>query len=139
MENTNSTLSFDQLPGAVGELLGKVNYLISRIDSQKDDTHKQSMSDDSHVLMDLNEASAFIGKKRSTLYALTSERKIPFCKRGNKLYFFKDQLLKWIEDGGTYDKPYELSAVEQEDFDVHLKMLQNSKKHKPTATLLTNR
>ena len=63
----------------------------------------------------------------------TSERRIPFYKRGNTLYFFKDQLIKWIEAGGSWDKPYESTQEEQADFEAHLAMLQKSKKNKPAS------
>ena len=36
MEQNESNLSFDQLPKAVGELLTKVDYVISRLDEKKD-------------------------------------------------------------------------------------------------------
>ena len=90
-------------------------------------------SEDNHVLMDIREASAFVRKKVSSLYAYTSERRIPFYKRGNTLYFFKDQLIKWIESGGSWDKPYEPTREEQADFEAHLALLQKSKKNKPAS------
>ena len=90
-------------------------------------------SENDHVLMDIREASAFVRKKVSSLYAYTSERRIPFYKRGNTLYFFKDQLIKWIEAGGSWDKPYESTQEEQADFEAHLAMLQKSKKNKPAS------
>ena len=90
-------------------------------------------NEDNHVLMDIREASAFVRKKVSSLYAYTSERRIPFYKRGNTLYFFKDQLIKWIESGGSWDKPYEPTQEEQADFEAHLALLQKSKKNKPAS------
>ena len=36
MEQNESNLSFDQLPKAVGELLTKVDYVISRLDEKKE-------------------------------------------------------------------------------------------------------
>ena len=36
MDNVTNNLSFDQLPKAVGELLTKVDYVISRLDEKKD-------------------------------------------------------------------------------------------------------
>ena len=131
MDN-NVTLSFDQLPSAVGELLSKVNDIAQRLISI-DSKLEIKPVDDKHVLMDIKEAAAFLKREVSTLYAYTSEHKIPFFKRGNTLYFFKDQLLKWIEDGGTYDKPYAPSPAEQADFEAHLAMMQKGKKHKPAS------
>ena len=132
MEQNESNLSFDQLPKAVGELLTKVDYVISRLDEKKEaDDSSQTQDDDQMMTMD--EACQFIGKKRSTMYSLTSERRIPYRKRGNKLYFFKKELVEWIQSGGAYDKPYTLSEQEQAEFDAHLEELREKKRHKPLS------
>ena len=128
----NKSLSFDQLPSAVGELLTKVNTMMTRLDDIGQRIGN-APNEDNHVLMDIREASAFVRKKVSSLYAYTSERRIPFYKRGNTLYFFKDQLIKWIESGGSWDKPYEPTQEEQADFEAHLALLQKSKKNKPAS------
>lgn len=109
MDYKTSNLSFDQLPKAVGELLTKVDYVISRLDEKKDADGSSPTQDDDQM-MTMDEACQFIGKKRSTMYSLTSERRIPYRKRGNKLYFFKKELIEWIQSGGAYDKPYTLPA-----------------------------
>ena len=132
MEQNESNLSFDQLPKAVGELLTKVDYVTSRLDEKKEaDGSSPALDDDQMMTMD--EACQFIGKKRSTMYSLTSERRIPYRKRGNKLYFFKKELVEWIQSGGAYDKPYTLSEQEQAEFDAHLEQMREKKRHKPAA------
>ena len=132
MEQNESNLSFDQLPKAVGELLTKVDYVISRLDEKKEADSSSPTSDDDQM-MTMDEACQFIGKKRSTMYSLTSERRIPYRKRGNKLYFFKKELVEWIQSGGAYDKPYTLSEQEQAEFDAHLEQMREKKRHKPAA------
>ena len=114
MEQNESNLSFDQLPKAVGELLTKVDYVISRLDEKKDADGASPTQDDDQM-MTMDEACQFIGKKRSTMYSLTSERRIPYRKRGNKLYFFT------------------LSEQEQAEFDAHLEQMREKKRHKPAA------
>ena len=136
MEQNENSLSFDQLPKAVGELLHKVDYVISRLDAPKD-ANEASDREPEEQMMTLEEACRFIGKKRSTMYSLTSERRIPFRKRGNKLYFFKKELVEWIECGGSYDAPYtfcEKDEARQTEFDAHLEQLRETKKNKPSAT-----
>jgi len=132
MEQNESNLSFDQLPKAVGELLTKVDYVISRLDEKKE-VDGSSPTQDDDQMMTMDEACQFIGKKRSTMYSLTSERRIPYRKRGNKLYFFKKELVEWIQSGGAYDKPYTLSEQEQTEFDAHLEQMREKKRHKPAA------
>ena len=130
MDNEINNLSFDQLPKAVGELMTKVDYVISRLDEKKDaDGASPTLDDDQ--MMTMEEACKFIGKKRSTMYSLTSERRIPYRKRGNKLYFFKKELVEWIQSGGAYDKPYTLSEQDQAEFDAHLEQMREKKRHKP--------
>ena len=132
MDNETNNLSFDQLPKAVGELLTKVDYVISRLDEKKDADGSSPTQDDDQM-MTMDEACQFIGKKRSTMYSLTSERRIPYRKRGNKLYFFKKELVEWIQSGGAYDKPYTLSEQEQAEFDAHLEQMREKKRHKPSS------
>ena len=132
MDNVTSNLSFDQLPKAVGELLTKVDYVISRLDEKKEADGSSPTPDDDQM-MTMDEACQFIGKKRSTMYSLTSERRIPYRKRGNKLYFFKKELIEWIQSGGAYDKPYTLSEQEQAEFDAHLEQMREKKRHKPSS------
>ena len=132
MDNETNNLSFDQLPKAVGELLTKVDYVISRLDEKKDADGASPTQDDDQM-MTMEEACQFIGKKRSTMYSLTSERRIPYRKRGNKLYFFKKELVEWIQSGGAYDKPYTLSEQEQAEFDAHLEQMREKKRHKPSS------
>ena len=76
---------------------------------------------------------------------MTSKRKIPFHKRGNKLYFFEDELMKWITSGGCSDADYpeygngnDNSNVDDAKADAHLQMIQSGMKRKPKS-LLTGR
>ena len=90
-------------------------------------------------------------RARMTMFLWTSERQVPSSERKSHRfmlthlkgaflstregtrYFFKDQLIKWIEAGGSWDKPYESTQEEQADFEAHLAMLQKSKKNKPAS------
>ena len=62
---------------------------------------------------------------------MTSEKRIPYHKRGNKLYFFEDEIIRWIEQGGT------AGIGTESDFNSRLEELRNGKKRKPSS--LTNR
>jgi len=50
-------------------------------------------------LIDIDQAASIVKLKRSTLYALTSRRKIPHYKRGGKLYFDYSELIDWLRSG----------------------------------------
>ena len=120
---TNNLPTFDLLPTYVAELTAKVDRMEQKLDSilalvkpDKED----------HVMLNIQEASELIGKKVATIYGLTSQRAIPFCKQGNKLYFFKDELLKWISEGGKQEIE-SLADKSREVYEKHLEMIKASK------------
>lgn len=58
---------------------------------------KQLLSKQVSKPMTLNEASAYLNLSKSTLYKMTSEKKISYFKpAGKKIYFLKSQLDNWI-------------------------------------------
>lgn len=42
------------------------------------------------------EAALFLGISRAYLYKLTSDRKVPYYKRGKTIYFLKEELEDWM-------------------------------------------
>lgn len=50
-------------------------------------------------LMNADEASSYLNIAKQTLYSKTSNRQIPFIKRGKKLMFRRSDLEKWLSDG----------------------------------------
>ena len=49
--------------------------------------------------LNISEAASYLKLAKQTLYQFTSERSIPFIKKGKKLYFSKDSLEKWLLEG----------------------------------------
>lgn len=116
-------ITFEQLPQAVSNLIERVEQLAGKVDevlckAAGKDTGKRS-------LLSLEEVAALLGKSASTIYAMTSEKRIPYRKRGNKLYFFEDEIMQWIEQGGTS------GTGSEEDFNRRLEALRSGKKRKP--------
>ncbi|TYC18037.1 helix-turn-helix domain-containing protein [Bizionia gelidisalsuginis] len=64
----------------------------------------QNQKSDSEELLGMNEASQLIKLTKPTLYGLVHRKKIPFCKKGKKLYFYKSELLEWINSGRASTK-----------------------------------
>ena len=58
---------------------------------------QSSNSDDKP--MNIDEAAAFLQMPKSTIYQLTSTRKILFSRVGKPLRFFKKDLLAYLESG----------------------------------------
>lgn len=48
----------------------------------------------------VQEAADYLSIPKSTLYQFTSKKQIPFHKRGKKLYFYQDDLDKWVKGAG---------------------------------------
>lgn len=116
-------LSFDQLPDAVARLHEKIDSIIEHFNEAE---NKPQCNTDPELLS-ATEVAKLLGKSVSTVYSMTSEKRIPFHKRGNKLYFFKNEVLQWIEDGG------QCGIANETDFNEHLALMQKSKKHKPSG------
>jgi excisionase family DNA binding protein len=58
----------------------------------------------------LHEAANYLNLAPQTLYGFTSKRKIPFIKKGKKLYFKLIDLEQWLESGRKKSK----SEIEDE-------------------------
>mgnify|MGYP000258295908 CR=1 FL=1 len=118
-------ITFEQLPQAVSILIEKVGQLSSKIeDILKKTTQQQG---EQRRLLNLDELATLLDKSASTIYAMTSEKRIPYRKRGNRLYFFEDEIMQWIEQGGTS------GTGSEEDFNKRLEALRSGKKRKPGA------
>ena len=50
-------------------------------------------------ILDGKQAADFLRLKISTLYEKTSEKTIPHFKKGNKLYFNRNELQEWVQQG----------------------------------------
>lgn len=120
-----NNITFDQLPQAVSMLIEKVGLLMDRVEEVLGKAPQRNGK--GHNLLSLNEVAALLGKSASTIYSMTSDKRIPYHKRGNKLYFFEDEIIVWIEQGGT-------SGVTNESkINRRLEELRNGKKHKPST------
>jgi len=53
--------------------------------------------------MTIGEAAAYLGLSVHTLYAWTSQRKVPFIKLGNRVRFDRQKLDAWV--GGLSREP----------------------------------
>ena len=85
----------------IQNLIAKVDYLTTTVNELKDmiTLNGQSSVSNQHVLTDIQGAMRITGKAKPTIYANARKGIIPSYKRGNKLYFYEDELYKWIEGG----------------------------------------
>ncbi|AOW11357.1 helix-turn-helix domain-containing protein [Flavobacterium gilvum] len=86
-------LKFEQLPYVIAELKTEVkemkNLLLQKVEPQPE-------ADDPK---NINEISKLTGFKKNTLYDYCKRNEIPYHKKGNKLFFFKSEILDWIRTG----------------------------------------
>ena len=115
-------ITFEQLPQAVSLLIEKVGQLADKVDEALGKATQQK----GKRLLALDDVAALLGKSASTIYAMTSEKRIPYHKRGNKLYFFEDEIIGWIEQGGTS------GTGSEEEFNRRLEALRSGKNQKPS-------
>jgi len=128
METTDNKIpSFDSLPAFVAGLSDKMDAIDRKLDLLISAPQEAT---DQHTVLDIKEASELIGKTIGTIYSLTSQKAIPYSKRGNKLYFFKDELLAWIKAGGKADIDFR-NDDNRDAYDRHLLKLRESKRRKP--------
>lgn len=87
-------ITFNNLPQAV-------NYLTEQVEKiyQLLMTMQQQKVNPQHQLIDIDKAYQIVQKAKPTIYRLARTSLIPVYKRGKKLYFYEDELLKWIETG----------------------------------------
>ena len=64
---------------------------------------------ESDKLLTIQEAGELIKLSVPTLYGYVSRKEIPFSKKGKRLYFSKQQLFDWIQEGRKKTKA-ELTA-----------------------------
>lgn len=120
-----NNITFEQLPQAVSMLIEKVGLLTDKVKKVLGMTPQQH--GECRTLLTLNEVAALLGKSASTIYAMTSDKRIPYHKRGNKLYFFQNEIIAWIEQGGTS------GVASESEIERRLEELRNGKKRKPRA------
>ena len=125
-----NNITFEQLPQAVSMLIGKVGMLTDKVEKVLGMTPQQH--GECRTLLTLNEVAALLGKSASTIYAMTSDKRIPYHKRGNKLYFFQNEIISWIEQGGTS------GVASESEIERRLEELRNGKKRKPGALTDSN-
>lgn len=116
-------ITFEQLPQAVSMLIEKVGQLADKVEKVLGNTGQRQ----ERRLLTLDDVATLLNKSSSTIYAMTSDKRIPYHKRGNNLYFFENEIIAWIEQGGTS------GTGNEEEFNKRLEALRGSKRRKPDS------
>ena len=75
-------ITFEQLPQAVSMLIEKVGQLADKVEKVLGNTGQRQ----ERRLLTVDDVATLLNKSSSTIYAMTSDKRIPYHKRGNKLY-----------------------------------------------------
>lgn len=87
------TLTFEELPNAVGLLLEKVSRLEKLLDPDRVNISGIEKS------INVVQAAEFLNMAVQTLYGKVSRKEIPVNKQGKHLHFYVSELEEWLRRG----------------------------------------
>ncbi|MBT2163524.1 helix-turn-helix domain-containing protein [Zobellia barbeyronii] len=88
------TIPFDQTQRDVAEIkegLKNLEVLVQKLESNPVNATEPPI--------DVDEVSNITGKRVPTIYGYVYRNDIPHSKKGNKLYFFRSEIIEWIRAG----------------------------------------
>ncbi|WP_035483858.1 helix-turn-helix transcriptional regulator [Gaetbulibacter saemankumensis] len=86
-------LTFENLPKAIAELKQGQSELKDLI------LNKDTSQPQPEAPIQLDDVVPLTGKTKTTIYGYVQKNKIPHHKIGNRLYFFKSEIIDWIKTG----------------------------------------
>lgn len=86
-DETQNIPTFNDVPCLLANIDEKLGFIVEWIQSG-------ASQQDPHAILTIDEAVAFTGYSKSAIHSATSKDTIPHFKRGNKLFFFKDELVE---------------------------------------------
>ena len=89
-DETQNIPTFNDVPCLLANIDEKLCIIVEWIQSG-------GSKQDPHAILTIDEAVAFTGYSKSAIHSATSKDTIPHFKRGNKLFFFKDELVEWLK------------------------------------------
>ena len=89
-EETKHMSTFNDIPVLLARIDDKLGIIAAWIQNG-------ASLQDPHAILTIDEAVAFTGYSKSAIHSATSKDTIPHFKRGNKLFFFKDELVEWLK------------------------------------------
>lgn len=87
-------ITFENLPQSVDRLYTKLEN-IERLIIQSSDQVK----DEPNKLLSIDEASDYLNLAKPTIYSMVSKGKIPYMKKSKRLYFSKNELFEYVNEG----------------------------------------
>ena len=83
------------VPKAVGYLINEVAEMRATLDKME---KQLGLGVNKHRPILMEQAAEILQMKVGTVKRLVDERNIPHYKREHNIYFFEDELIKWVEE-----------------------------------------
>lgn len=88
-----NTVNFENLPSAVEALKNEVKEMKALL-IKKAETQPESINP-----LGIKDVAKLTSLTVPTLYGYCQRNEIPYQKKGNRLYFFKSEIIDWIKTG----------------------------------------
>lgn len=92
-------LTFEQMPEAVCQLLQEINSIKNYLLNSSPLNNGQNFSKPEKEFLTVEEVSNILDLKKSSIYQLIYQNKIPHYKRGGRLYFDSIEIDEWVRSG----------------------------------------
>lgn len=89
------TVTFEDLPRMVGELIEKIDRLENSLQEHK----LRDAAQPTDKLLSVKEAADFLNLAVPTVYSMVSKGDLPHMKRSKRLYFDRDELMAYLKEG----------------------------------------
>jgi excisionase family DNA binding protein len=86
-------LKFEELPNLIADLKNEVSEMKALL------LNKAELQPEIETPIKLDEVVSITGLSKPTLYGYAQRNEIPYHKIGNRLYFFKTEIIDWIKTG----------------------------------------
>ena len=96
-------VSFEQMPELIQNLVERIESL------EKTVREKHQLLPLEGELMSVEDLCKLLGKSKSAIYRAVRYRDIPYIRQGNRLYFDRATIKKWL------DKKHHLDAITRMD------------------------
>ena len=78
----------------IEDLYGVITTLVQKVESLECSIQEIKNTSDKDKLLDIEELAEFLGKSKVTVYRLKHDKKIPYIKQGNRIYFLKKDVME---------------------------------------------
>jgi hypothetical protein len=106
-------LTLESMPSAIAFLIEEMSEVKKMLKATKKATDPLPKS---RTPIQIKSACKILNKARSTVYALSRKGVLPSYKKDGSLYFFEDDLIKYIETGKKKTNSEILKEVEEYNY-----------------------